>query len=208
MDKFTLESLFNLIWVYTTARVYHPGLCDTVACYVTLLVAAVRVNGDVVDAIANSIPATMGRLGVVGEFNLQTIANLLWSYPSIGRADGEMFRAWMSAALLAVLENGCFVQSLTSIAWAHVVADVSAPLLFGEDFAPACLGRQDELDVKGMHQLYQWDLWQAEELVIGTNWPPPFAWGGMLPRLPLYLPDSVGVAKHLKAQGHWPASQL
>ena len=74
------------------------------------------------------------------DFNHQNIANLLWSYASIGRADSEMFRAWMPAATLAVLENegGCDVRSLTSIAWAYAVADVSAPMLFGTDFAASC----------------------------------------------------------------------
>jgi len=118
----------------------------------------------------------------------QNILNLIWSYPSNGRADGETFRAWIPAALLAVLDDGCDVRSMTSIAWAYAVLDVSAPSLFGEDFAASCLGRQDELDVDGMRQLYQWHLWQAEELGIGATGLPPLLGGGVLPQLPLHPP--------------------
>jgi hypothetical protein len=190
LDEYTPQSLSNLIWAYATAGVYHPGLFDMVARRVTSLVAADNSdNGDVVDPIPSSLvdaiakndapTMTTGRRPrVVGrDFNHQNIANLLWSYASISRADSEMFRAWMPAATLAVLENegGCDVRSLTSIAWAYAVADVSAPMLFGTDFAASCLGRQDELDVEGMRQLYQWHLWQAEELgsSVGAGGLPP-----------------------------------
>jgi hypothetical protein len=161
-----------------------------VARRVTSLVAADNSdNGDIlnpipsslVDAIAkNDAPmmTTGRRPRVVGrDFNHQNIANLLWSYASIGRADSEMFQSWMPAATLVILENegGCDVRSLMSITWVYAVADVSALMLFGTDFAALCLGRQDELDVKGMRQLYQWHLWQAEELgsSIGAGGLPP-----------------------------------
>jgi hypothetical protein len=68
-----------------------------------------RIPSSSVDAIAKNDAPTMTtgrRPRVVGrDFNHQNIANLLWSYASIGRADSEMFRAWMPAATLAVLEN-------------------------------------------------------------------------------------------------------
>ena len=111
------------------------------------------------------------------DFNHQNIANLLWSYASIGRADSEMFQSWMPVATLVILKNegGCDVRSLMSIAWAYAVADVSALMLFGTDFAALCLRRQDKLDVEGMRQLYQWHLWQAEELgsSVGAGGLPP-----------------------------------
>ena len=47
-----------------------------------------------------------------------------------------------------------------------------APVLFGGDFAAACLGRVDELDAGGMRQLHQWHLWQAEEMGRGPGLPP------------------------------------
>ena len=140
----------------------------------------------------------------------QNILNLIWSYPSNGRADGETFRAWIPAALLAVLDDGCDVRSMTSIAWAYAVLDVSAPSLFGEDFAASCLGRQDELDVDGMRQLYQWHLWQAEELGIGATGLPPLLGGGCYRNFLSTPPGSVGVAerRHLGAQSHRPTSRL
>ena len=221
LDEYTPQSLSNLIWAYATAGVYHPGLFDTVARRVTSLVAAVRVDGDDVDPAPSSADAiakngapmttTTGRRRpgvVVGEFNHQNIANLLWSYASIGRADGETFRAWIPVASLAVLDDGCDVRSMTSIAWAYAVADVSAPSLFGEDFAASCLGRQDELDVEGMRQLYQWHLWQAEELGIGATGLPP-SLGGACYRAFLSTPPKVSalqsdVVSELEAIGLRP----
>ena len=198
-----------------------------VARRVTSLVAADNSDdGDVVDpipsssvdAIAKNDAPTMTtgrRPRVVGrDFNHQNIANLLWSYASIGRADSEMFRSWMPAATLVVFENEgvCDVRSLTSIAWAYAVADVSAPMLFGTDFAASCLGRQDELDVEGMRQLYQWHLWQAEELgsSVGAGGLPPSLEEACYQAFLSTPPDSFDVAKQRRfgARGHRPTSRL
>ena len=142
LDKFKAQELSNTVWAYATAEESHPKLFQKLA-------------GSAIKRQHEFIP--------------QGVANFLWASATNGQIDQNLFSS-LTPSVKANLDK-YNEQGLANIAWAYAVADVAAPSIFDDNFISACLRKEDEFIVDELTQLYQWQLWQQNELQSNLQLP-------------------------------------
>ena len=92
------------------------------------------------------------------------MANIVWAYATANQGHPALFDEVNSSIIDLNLLRSFNPQGLANTAWAHSVLNIDAPLLFDASFIEALEGNRQELSTAGYSQLYQWHLWQTQEL--------------------------------------------
>ena len=97
------------------------------------------------------------------ELNSQGVANLLWSYATMGIIVmmNHLFSLFLPTA--ANLMDNYNNQNLANIAWAYAVADVESLTFFNDRFININVEKRDGFSIENLSQLHQWHLWQTKE---------------------------------------------
>jgi len=183
LDKFKTQELSNLLWAFAKSGIEQPHLFAKAAEVITTPGILDGCKPQSLSIVAWSYakaeehhPHLFENIAKAAQdmqcdFNAQAMANLLWAFAKAGHIDANLFLslAPMATSLLPEFNR----QALTNIAWAYAVADVNSDTLFNDSFVSACLDKKNgKLTIQGLNQLYQWHLWQEEELASDVGLPP------------------------------------
>ena len=174
LKEFRPQALSNTVWAYATADVPHAKIFEKVANHIVESDSLGRFDPQALSNIVWAYAAAQfphpkmfrkvaeAAIRSKGEFISQDVANLLWSYATMGITDKQLFLSIVPTA--AKLIDSYTNQGLANIAWAYAVADVNAPPLFNAHFINKCVEKEDGFEIENYTQLYQWYLWQANEI--------------------------------------------
>jgi len=139
------QHLSMIAWALATSKVSKPALFMKIA-------DAAVVRGDSLDA--------------------QDVANLLWSFSYCGIRSPALFQSM--APILADLLTECNNKELALIAWSYAVANVDSRDLFNSAFADILVERAHTFSSLELGQIYNFHLWQKEEMSSGLTLPQSF----------------------------------
>jgi len=186
LRSFSPQALSNILWAFATAKVSRPGLFEKVADELVshrdlesfdpeslssiawAFTTAKASNQILLDRIADA--AIVRKNG----FSAQGIANILWSFSSSGLVQSQTLLFESMAPRVAALLDQCSSQHLANIAWSYAVANVDSTILFNSTFTDVLLEKMDTFNSVLLCQLYQWHLWQKEELSAVLGLPSAF----------------------------------
>ena len=97
-------------------------------------------------------------------FNAQNLSNIAWAYARANVKQPVVFQKVAGYIANLVDSKSYNPQDLSNTAWAYSVVNIDAPSLFGVSFIEALANRKNELTELDYRQLYQWHLWQTQEL--------------------------------------------
>jgi len=183
---FRSQDLSNILWAFATAKVKRPRLFEKVAdeivsrrelelfdsqslSRVVWAFTIARVPNQIVfEKVADA--AIMQK----NAFCAEGVANLLWAFSSSGLAQSQTLLFESMAPRVADLLYHCNNQHLASIAWSYAVANVDSPILFSSTFTEILLDKFDAFNCAQLCKIYQWHLWQKEELSSSLSLPLAF----------------------------------
>jgi len=180
LRSFNGQDCSNTVWAYATADESHPNMFKKVANHIVKLLNLNRYDPqalkDIVWAYATageSHPQLFKKLADEAnkrqhELIPQQISNFLWAFATNGQVDEHLFSSLVPSVKANL--NKYNAQNLSNVAWAYSVADVDAPSVFNDEFANACLRKENEFELEALAQLHQWQLWQ-DEIKSGISLP-------------------------------------
>lgn len=167
---FNSQNITNIVWAFASAKEHNVSLFEKFA---NELVSPNRdlesFNPQNVSSIAWSFATAkvphqllFERIAEAAITRNDDPANILWAFSSSGVKSRLLFES-MAPRVAALLRN-CPSQELADIAWSYAVANVDCPILFNSAFTDVLLQHLDKFDSSCLRQLYQWHLWQKEEM--------------------------------------------
>ncbi|KAL3785766.1 hypothetical protein ACHAWO_009725 [Cyclotella atomus] len=176
LKSFTPQALSNTVWAYATAGVKHRDLFEKVGTHINQLYNLNSFNpqdfANTVWAYATAeiqhtdlfckIGDHIHQLDNLKSFTPQALANTVWAYATANELRSDLFEKIGNATS----NRGDFTlftdQAIANIAWAYTVANADGTTIFNGTFTRALLERT--FLIEDMTKLYQWHLWQTEEL--------------------------------------------
>ena len=178
---FNTEALANVVWAFASMKNFNPKLFSKVADELSakhLESTDPQHLSMIAWALATSKvsnPALFARIAAVvrgDSLDAQDLANLLWSFSYCGIRSPALFQSM--APILADLLTECNNKELALIAWSYAVANVDSRDLFNSAFADILVERAHTFSSSELGQIYNFHLWQKEEMSSGLTLPQSF----------------------------------
>ncbi|KAL7501823.1 hypothetical protein ACHAXN_000030, partial [Cyclotella atomus] len=115
-------------------------------------------------ALFERVGTHINQLDNLNAFKPQELANIVWAYATANELRPDLFDTIGTALSNQADFTSFTVQALANIAWAYTVADAEVQTVFNDNFTRALLKQQHQFIAEVSRQLYQWHLWQTEEL--------------------------------------------
>ena len=139
LKSFNPQNLANIVWAYATANVNHPNLFQKI--------------GDNIVGMKD-----------LKSFNPQHVVNIVWAYATANVEHRALFDKVGRSIINLKILSSFNPQDLSNTAWAYSVLNINISELFSASFIEALVNNKDDLTNLACSQLYQWHLWQTQEL--------------------------------------------